>query len=70
MCLDNHLQTDLNTLLNSLFNSKIEVALDFVNRYRSTQLAHGVGVAKKLGDDDLFKIYYDKITKCIEPVLS
>jgi len=51
-------------------DAEIEVAFDFISRFKSTQTSHYVGLKKKTHDDTFFEMYIDKINKCIDPIIS
>ena len=50
-------------------DSELEGAFDFITRIR-TKMVHYVGEEGKTHDDTLFKIYIEKLNKCVEPILS
>jgi DGQHR domain-containing protein len=50
-------------------DNEIDVVFEFFPRYRLEEVKD-VGVSKKLGDDEFFKLYSTKIIKCIETYLS
>jgi hypothetical protein len=50
------------------FGSDIEFegAFDTLSRIKSTQMSHDVGIVMKKNDNELFRIYMDKINSCID----
>ena len=57
---------------NCEFHAEIdfESALGHITRHRNSQLSHDIGAAARDTDDPLFKIYIDKINKCINGILG
>ncbi len=50
------------------FGSDIEIegAFNTLSRIKSTQMSHDVGISMKKNDNELFRIYIDKINSCID----
>ena len=50
-------------------DSELEGALDHISRIRNIQETHDVGASKKIHDENLFRLYLDKINKCVDSII-
>jgi DNA sulfur modification protein DndB len=74
-----HLMRQNKTLFYPLFKKdeygfgsdyELEGALDHICRIRIIQETHDIGVGKKIHDENLFRLYLDKINKCVDSIIS